>query len=87
MTTWTNYSRYGALRSYVLSENKEELVITCDDVIYYSISPGLSIDPDGGPYLEVNQPIMYDNVTLMIKEILSYKRITKTRLVITLKVS
>jgi hypothetical protein len=60
--SWTSKSRYGDLRHFTYDENKQEIRMKCDRVLYVSYSDGKdkeirSVDPDGGPYLGVGGTI------------------------------
>jgi hypothetical protein len=62
---WTERSRYNTQRHYKVSSDETTLTVTCEDVLYYSMSMNKtemqSVDPDGGPYLSVGRIIEHDH--------------------------
>ena len=55
---WISKSRYGDVRTFIYDAEKQEICMSCKDVLYSSYSTGqngqvVAIDPDGGPYLGV----------------------------------
>ena len=75
---WTEKSRYNTLRHYKVSSDETTLTVTCDDVLYYSMSMNKtemqSVDPDGGPYLSVGRIIEHDHRKWIINRIRSDKK-------------
>ena len=76
---WTEKSRYNTLRHYKVSSDETTLTVTCDDVLYYSMSMRnetemQSVDPDGGPYLCVGRIIQHDHRKWIINRIRSDKK-------------
>ena len=76
---WTEKSRYNTQRHYKVSSDEKTLTVTCDDVLYYSMSMRnktemQSVDPDGGPYLCVGRTIEHDNHKWIINRIRSDKK-------------
>lgn len=76
---WTEKSRYNTLRHYKVSSDETTLTVTCDDVLYYSMSTKNpnelhSVDPDGGPYLCVGRTIEHEHQKWVINRIRSHKK-------------
>ena len=79
---WTEKSRYNTLRHYKVSSNETTLTVTCEDVLYYSMSMNKtelhSVDPDGGPYLCVSRIIEHEHQKWVINRIQSHKKNNST---------
>ena len=80
---WTEKSRYNTLRHYKVSSNETTLTVTCEDVLYYSMSTQKpnelhSVDPDGGPYLCVSRIIEHEHQKWVINRIQSHKKNNST---------
>jgi len=80
---WTEKSRYNTKRHYKVSSDETTLTVTCEDVLYYSMSrinatELQSVDPDGGPYLCVGRTIEYDHHKWIINRIRSDKKKNST---------
>ena len=76
---WTEKSRYNTQRYYKVSNDETTLTVTCDDVLYYSMSMRnatelQSVDPDGGPYLSVGRIIEHDDHKWIIQRIRSHDK-------------
>jgi len=76
---WTEKSRYNTLRHYKVSSDETTLTVTCDNVLYYSMSMRnetemQSVDPDGGPYLSAGRIIQHDHRKWIINRIRSDKK-------------
>lgn len=74
---WTEKSRYNTLQHYKVSLDEKTLTVTCDGVLYYSMSminatELQSVDPDGGPYLSVGRIIEHDHQKWTIQRIRSH---------------
>lgn len=87
--TWKELSRYGAIRLFECSKDKQYLTITCYDTLCYSCTnckdKVIAIDPDGGPFFGVNSVISHHNQSFIITSIISYTK-PKTILTILVKV-
>ena len=79
---WTEKSRYNTTRHYKVSSDETTLTVTCEDVLYYSMSRNKtelqSVDPDGGPYLCVGRIIEHDHQKWIINRIRSDKKKNST---------
>ena len=79
---WTEKSRYNTLRHYKISSDETTLTVTCEDVLYYSMSMNKtelhSVDPDGGPYLCVGRTIEHEHQKWIINRIRSDKKKNST---------
>lgn len=79
---WTEKSRYNTKRHYKVSSDETTLTVTCEDVLYYSMSMNKtelqSVDPDGGPYLCVGRIIEHDHQKWIINHIRSDKKKSST---------
>ena len=79
---WTEKSRYNTTRHYKVSSDETTLTVTCEDVLYYSMSRNQtelqSVDPDGGPYLCVGRIIEHDHQKWIINRIRSDKKKNST---------
>ena len=80
---WTEKSRYNTLRHYKVSSDETTLTVTCEDVLYYSMSTQKpnelhSVDPDGGPYLCVGRIIEHEHQKWVINRIQSHKKNNST---------
>ena len=80
---WTEKSRYNTLRHYKVSSDETTLTVTCEDVLYYSMSTQKpnelhSVDPDGGPYLCVGRTIEHEHQKWVIRRIRSDKKKNST---------
>ena len=79
---WTEKSRYNTTRHYKVSSDETTLTVTCEDVLYYSMSRNKtelqSVDPDGGPYLCVGRIIEHDHQKWIINRIRSDKKKSST---------
>lgn len=77
---WTTTSRFRALREWEWDSSRSLLTVKCHDTLYYSMSgassgPLLSIDPDGGPYLQIGQVVETNSdLLLQLKHIVSHSR-------------
>jgi hypothetical protein len=75
---WKERSRYNTLRHYKVSSDEKTLTVTCDDVLYYSLSMNKtelqSVDPDGGPYLSVGRIIEHEHQKWIIQRIRSHDK-------------
>ena len=75
---WTEKSRYNTQRHYKVSSDETTLTVTCDDVLYYSMSMNKtemqSVVPDGGPYLSVGRIIEHEHHKWIINRIRSDKK-------------
>jgi hypothetical protein len=76
---WTERSRYNTLRHYKVSSDETILTVTCDSVLYYSMSMRnatelQSVDPDGGPYLSVGRIIEHEHQKWIIQRIRSHDK-------------
>jgi hypothetical protein len=75
---WTEKSRYNTQRHYKVSSDEKTLTVTCDDVLYYSLSMNKtelqSVDPDGGPYLSVGRIIEHEHQKWIIQRIRSHDK-------------
>ena len=83
MLSWNDNFRRTP-RSFSFREEEGILEVICQDTIYCNYTLGenneiLSIDPDGGPYLEVNKKLYCDNIVIVIDDILDYKHINSSR--------
>jgi len=74
---WLDKSRYGHLREYEYSEEKNQLKVICHHVMYCSYTQMvdsdkiIGIDPDGGPCLEVNRNVYNGDERFLIRDIVS----------------
>ena len=79
---WTEKSRYNTVRHYKVSSDETTLTVTCEDVLYYSMSMNKtelqSVDPDGGPYLCVGRIIEHEHQKWIINRIRSDKKKNST---------
>ena len=79
---WTEKSRYNTKRHYKVSSDETTLTVTCEDVLYYSMSMNKtelqSVDPDGGPYLCVGRIIEHEHQKWIINRIRSDKKKNST---------
>ena len=76
---WTERIRYNTLRHYKVSSDEKTLTVTCDSVLYYSMSMRnatelQSVDPDGGPYLSVGRIIEHKHHKWIIQRIMSHDK-------------
>jgi hypothetical protein len=76
---WTSKSRYGDVRCFIYDAEKQEVTMTCDNVLYVSYighpeKVVTAVDPDGGPFLCVDGLLstVPSGPVLHILRILSY---------------
>jgi hypothetical protein len=84
---WKDSSRYGAIRLFEWSKDKQYITITCYDTLCYSCTNCkdkiIAINPDGGPYFGVGSVISHQKQSFIITSIVSY---TKQKNILTILV-